>query len=383
MAYWRSIGVDRSAVRELLSGADYVFRNDFLAERKEVVRVVYGVTSDKIIVQVGQSLAADTKVLEAFRRNFIAKMTFLILIAAGFGWFMANRATSGLAAVIKTARHISKDDLDDRVPVRGWGDEIDQLALTVNQMLDRIRTLVQGMREMSDNIAHDLKSPITHIRGIAEITLTNEPGVAEYEQMAADTIDACDRLLNMINTMLAISESDAGVGRLNYETVDLTGLIKGAGELFRPLSEDKGIDLSINVDPGFAISADKPKIQRVLANLIDNAIKYTPSGGRIEISAKPSNELSSYIEIQVVDTGIGISQKEETLIFDRFYRCDHSRTESGTGLGLSLARAFARAHGGDIKVESDIGRGSRFILIVPESQQEVPDNQIQRDRVQD
>lgn len=366
MAYWRSIGVDRSAVRELLGGAEYVFREIFLLERKASVRVVYGATPDRIILQVGQSMAADTRILEAFRRQFITIMTLLILIAAGFGWFMAKRATSGLAAVMGTAQRISKDDLDDRVPMRGWGDEIDQLALTFNQMLDRIRTLVHGMRDMSDNIAHDLKSPITHIRGIAEITLTNAQELSEYEQTAADTIDACDRLLDMINTMLAISESEAGAGRLNYETVDLRKMIEEACELFNPLFEDKQIQLYRKVSPDLTLSADRRKLQRILANLIDNAIKYTPRSGRIEITAKHHDQLSSHIEIQINDTGIGISAEEEPLIFDRFYRCDQSRSESGAGLGLSLARALARAHGGEITVESRYGEGSNFILTLPQ-----------------
>jgi signal transduction histidine kinase len=292
-------------------------------------------------------------------------MTSLILIAAGLGWFMAKKATSGLAAVSATARRISKDKLDERVPMRGKGDEIDQLAITVNQMLDRIRILVNGMREMSDNIAHDLKSPITHIRGIAEVTLTNAQEVFEYEQMAGDIIDACDRLLDMINTMLAISESEAGVGRLSCESSDFSQMIEEACELFTPLCEDKKIQLSQSVAPNLIINGDKPKIQRILANLIDNAIKYTPRGGRIDITAKRQSTPLSQVIVKVQDDGIGIGEEDKPLIFDRFYRCDQSRSESGVGLGLSLARAFSRAHGGEITVESSIGKGSVFTLTLP------------------
>jgi signal transduction histidine kinase len=365
MAYWRSISVDRLAVQELFFGADYVFRDIYLPERKESVRVIYGATSDKIVLQIGQSVAADHRILEAFRRHFMGIMPLLILIAAGFGWFMAKRATSGLAAVIGTARRISKDDLEDRVPVRGLGDEIDQLAYTFNQMLDRIRTLVHGMREMSDNIAHDLKSPITHIRGIAEITLTNAQTPSEYEQMAAEAIGACDRLLDMINTMLAISESEAGVGRLNYEAVDLNQMIKEACELFTPLCEDKKIKLTWTIPADLALYADKRKIQRILANLIDNAIKYTGIYGKVSIAAENPHQNSPHITIRISDTGIGISEKDRPFIFDRFFRCDQSRSEAGTGLGLSLARAFARAHGGDIVVESSNEKGSVFKLTLP------------------
>jgi signal transduction histidine kinase len=365
MAYWRSINVDRSAVRELFLGVDYVFRDVYLTGRKESVRVIYGATSDKIIVQIGQSVAADHKILAAFRGHFLGTMTLLILIATGFGWFMAKRATSGLAAVMGTARRISKDDLEDRVPVSGQGDEIDQLAYTFNQMLDRIRSLVHGMREMSDNIAHDLKSPITHIRGIAEITLTNAQTQSEYEHMAAETIDACDRLLDMINTMLAISESEAGVRRLSYELINLNQLIQEACELFTPLFEDKEITLTWNIPADLTLYADKRKVQRILANLIDNAIKYTNLGGKVTLSAESGNQKSSHVTIQISDTGIGIAKKDQSFIFDRFFRCDQSRSKSGTGLGLSLARAFARAHKGDISVSSDLEKGSTFRLTLP------------------
>ena len=365
MAYWRSISVDRSAVQELFLGTDYVFRDVYLPGRKEPVRVIYGATSDKIIMQIGQSVAADHKILAAFRGHFMATMTLLILIATGFGWFMAKRATKGLAAVMGTARRISKDDLEYRVPVSGQGDEIDQLAYTFNQMLDRIRSLIHGMREMSDNIAHDLKSPITHIRGIAEITLTNAQTKSEYEQMAAEMIDACDRLLDMINTMLAISESEAGVRRLSYEIINLNQLIREACELFTPLSEDKEITLAWTIPVDLTLYADKRKVQRILANLIDNAIKYTDIGGEVTLSAEPMNPKTSHVTIKISDTGIGIAEKDRPFIFDRFFRCDQSRSEAGTGLGLSLARAFARAHNGDILVSSSQEKGSTFTLTLP------------------
>ncbi len=365
MAYWRRITVDRQAVRELLSGVNYVFRDVYLRERAERVRVIYGLTPDKIILQVGQSITADNRILETFRKYFLVSMTFLIFVAAGFGWFMARRATSGLAAVIGTARQISKDDLNGRVPLRGLGDEIDQLAFTFNQMLDRIGLLVSGMREMSDNIAHDLKSPVTHIRGIAEVTLINAQSISDYEQMAGQTIEACDRLLSMINTMLAISESEAGAGRLNYEMIDLTKMLEDACDLFAPLLEDKGIKMNLAIAASLELNGDKPKLQRVLANLIDNAIKYTNGGGHIEIRAEKEEGGEPQAKIMVKDSGIGISSEEIPFIFDRFYRCDQSRPTSGAGLGLSLARAFARAHGGDILVESEPNEGSLFLLVLP------------------
>ena len=152
-----------------------------------------------------------SRFLAAFKGIFISTMTFLILVAAGLGWFMARRAVSGVEAVTRTARKISAGTLEERVPLKGRDDEIDQLALTFNQMLDRIQTLLTEIKEMTDHIAHDLRSPLTRIRGIAEVTLTTANSLKEYETMAASTIEECDRLLDMINTMLLISKTESGV----------------------------------------------------------------------------------------------------------------------------------------------------------------------------
>ncbi len=168
-------------------------------------------------------------------------MTFLIVVAAGVGWFMARRAVSGVEAVTRTAQKISGGTLEERVPVKARGDEIDQLAITFNQMLDRIQALLTEIKEMSDNMAHDLRSPITRIRGIAEVTLTTRK-VPELNMraMAANTIEECDRLLDMINTMLMISKAESGVDQLSREEIDLAGLVREACELFEPTAEDKG-----------------------------------------------------------------------------------------------------------------------------------------------
>jgi signal transduction histidine kinase len=235
--------------------------------------------------------------------------------------------------------------------------------MTFNQMLDRIQTLVTEIKEMSDNIAHDLKSPITRIRGIAEVTLTNGKSMDEYENMAASTIEECDRLLDMINTMLMISKTESGVDKLSLEEIDLAGLVRQACELFEPTAEDKRVALSCDVPNKSHLVGDNRMIQRMLSNLLDNAIKYTPSGGKVKVSVSENDE--RYVVITVKDTGIGISPNDLPRIFDRFYRCDQSRSTPGIGLGLSLARTIARAHGGDITITSVLNQGSTFTITLP------------------
>ena len=363
MSYWRNIGVGKAAVEQLINENQPVFNTVSLPDRKHNIRVLYTIIGRDIILQLGQSMDNYTRFIEVFRKIFVTTMASLIVFAAIIGWFMARRALAGVEAVTRTARQISEGSLKQRVPVKKYQDEIDQLAITFNQMLDRIQTLVTGIREMSDNIAHDLKSPITRIRGISEVTLTTGASDKDYETMAASTIEECDRLLDMINTMLVISKAEAGVNKLDTQEMDIGVVVRDACELFRSPAEDKVIRLVCDAPGNFSISGDNRLIQRMIANLLDNAIKYTPAGGSIEVTVNTVNE--DTVAITVKDTGIGISEKEMPRIFERFYRCDPSRSETGIGLGLSFARAIARAHGGDIKVTSTPDQGSTFSVTFP------------------
>ena len=363
MSYWRDIGVAKAAVEQMIGGNRPVFNTVSLPDRKHNIRLLYAIIGRNIILQLGQSMENYTRFIEAFRKIFVITMASLFVFAAIIGWFMARRALAGVAAVTRTARQISEGSLKERVPVKKYQDEIDQLAITFNQMLDRIQTLVTGIREMSDNIAHDLKSPITRIRGISEVSLTTGASEKEYENMAASTVEECDRLLDMINTMLVISKTEAGVNKLDAKDLDIGAVVRDACELFQSPAEDKDLRLVCDVPGSFSISGDNRLIQRMIANLVDNAIKYTPAGGSIEVTVNTVNH--DAVAIAVQDTGIGISEKDMPRVFERFYRCDPSRSEAGIGLGLSFARAIARAHGGDITVAGGPNRGSTFKVTLP------------------
>ena len=366
MSYWRDIGVERKAIQKLAQGSRVVFDTIVLPERKHKVRILYGVIGSGIILQLGQSMENYTRFAEAFKKIFVTTMAFLVVVAALIGWFMARQALSGVGELTRTARHISSGgSLEERVPANPRGDEIALLATTFNQMLDRIQNLVMGIKEMSDNIAHDLKSPVTRIRGIAEVTLTTETGLDDYKEMAASTIEECDRLLDMINTMLVISETEAGVGKLKKEKIDMVAVIRDACELFQPLAEDKGVAVVCNDLDTFTLHGDIRLIQRMIANLMDNAIKHTSRNGSVELTVHTVDEKS--VAVSIKDTGIGISEKDLPHIFDRFYRGDPSRTHAGSGLGLSLAQAIAQAHGGKIDVASSPGHGCTFTVILPRS----------------
>jgi heavy metal sensor kinase len=363
MSYWQDIGVTRTNVEQALHGISQIYETLTIPNRAEQVRILYSNIGAGVILQLGQSLENVANFVEAFRQIVIATLIMLVLLSASFGWFLARRAVSGVQAVTRTARSISAGSLEERVPVNTRGDEIDQLATTFNAMLDRIQHLVEGIREISDNVAHDLKSPLTRIRGAAEIALTTGKNMAEFEQMAASNIEECDRLMDMINTMLMISQTEAGVGELTKADVDITQIVKDACDLFQPMAADKSVDLVCGEIETATLKGDMSLLQRMVANLVDNAIKYTQAGGRVDVSVHTKKHHE--IVLTVADTGVGISEVELPHIFERFYRCDPSRSTTGAGLGLSLAKAIAQAHQGQIIVKSEAGEGSTFKVLFP------------------
>ena len=360
MSYWQNIGIEKGAVEELLQGTRYVFSTLASPDRKLQVRILYTLIGRSLVLQLGEAMETSSQFIEAFRKNFIITISVLLILAAVIGWFMARKALSGVEVLTRTAQHISGGALGSRVPLTRKGDEIDQLATTFNQMLDRIETLVAGVKEMSDNIAHDLKSPVTRIRGIAEVTLTTDPSLTSYENMAGSIIEECDRLLDLINTMLVISKTEAGVDRLNIEKLDMTEIVKDACNLFQSSAEDKDTELTCRLSEKLFVKGDKRMIQRMVANLLDNAIRYTPEQGAVHVSVLSLRQ--DQVSVMIKDTGIGITSEDLPHVFERFYRCEPSRSLAGTGLGLSLALAIAKAHGGNIDVRSTLGKGSTFTI---------------------
>ncbi|RPJ77012.1 MAG: HAMP domain-containing protein [Desulfobacteraceae bacterium] len=362
MSYFQHIPVSIEAIRRMLEQGEPLFATVRSPDRSHEIRVVYARLGPGLVIHLGQAMEDLARVIDAFQKVFLVVMAALFILAAGVGWFMARRALSGVERVTRTAQGISGGSLTERVPVRGRGDEVDQLAVTFNQMLDRIETLVTGIKEMTDNIADGLKRPSTRIRGQAELALTGEGSREEYETMAGSTVEECDRLLAMIDTMLFISRTEAGVTQPELREVDLAAVVADACRLFQALAEEKRIRLSCDSPEALTISGDIRLLQRMLANLLDNAIKYTPPEGSVRVSARRVSP--HQVSIEVADTGPGISQSDLPHVFERFYRGDPSRTQAGAGLGLSFARAVARVHGGDITAVSP-GAGSVFAVSIP------------------
>ena len=361
---WGNGDLGRESVKQVRDRREQVFETLPLPSRKHRVRVLTSSIGPGEILQIGKSTEEDEQLLRTCRDIFSITTLSMVALAAVVGFFMAKRALRGVVELTRTADRISNGDFGLRVTEAGQGEEIDNLARTFNRMLSRIQALVKRMGEMTDNIAHDLRSPITRIRGIAETTLLSSGSTADYEIMAGSVVEECDRLLGMINAMLDISEAEAGVAQMVTVDIDLAEVVRDACEIFRPVAENNHLEIVQHLTPNSFIRGDKLKIQRAISNILDNALKYTPAGGTVAVSV---NWDESSIVASIQDTGIGIPPDDLPRVFDRFFRGDQSRPHPGTGLGLTLARALARAHGGDVEVKSSPSKGTLVTMILPRS----------------
>ncbi|MGD9350804.1 MAG: HAMP domain-containing sensor histidine kinase [Desulfobacterales bacterium] len=359
MSSWGTIG-KQDILRKLQNeGSTSLIQTLSIEERDDKARMITAIVGPDTVLQIGESLEEVDEYLDIFLQLFSILIISLIIVSSIIGWLLARRATMDMQAVTETAEEISNGAYDRRVQIKGHLKEIERLGATFNRMLDRIQSLLKSMKEINDNIAHDLRSPLARIRGIAEMSLLREKDIDEYKDMAASTIEECDTLIDMINTMLDITEAEAGVNGDIDEEFELVELIREACELFRPIAEAKKINLKTELPESLAVTSNRRKVQRIVTNLLENAIKYTPMYGAVSVSAEVQN---GEVRIEFEDTGMGISENDLPHIFQRFYRCDRSRSQGGTGLGLSLVKAYTESLNGSIQVESTLNQGSRFAL---------------------
>jgi signal transduction histidine kinase len=265
------------------------------------------------------------------------------------GAFFSRNLIARLDSINRTSAEIMAGDFSRRVPVSGANDEFDALALNLNRMLERIERLMKGVREVSDSVAHDLRTPLNRLRNRLETALKQFDGngdVGEIEAAIAET----DRLITTFNAILLIAEADAGVARGAMSLIDLSAVAEDVGELYLPVAEESGVTLEIAPSGATMIEGNRSLISQALANLVDNAIKYTPANGHITVTA---GDTAQGVELAVADTGPGIPPSERAHVLERFVRLEASRHSPGTGLGLSLVAAVARFHGAELKLEDN------------------------------
>ena len=316
--------------------------------------------ADGTLVQVGKSTEARDDLLARFRAALGLVTLSVVLIALTGGVIATQTAVKPIRQLTEAVqRIIATGRTDSRVPIAEHRDSIDELSALFNAMLDKIEGLVTGMRGALDNVSHDLRTPMTRLRASAELALAGPPDIGRYREALADCVEEADRVLVMLTTLMDITEAESGAMPLKREPVALADIVSRAVDLYRDTADAKGVTLAASADDGVRASVDRTRLEQVAANLLDNAIKYTPAGGRVEVSARREGGLAV---LRVSDTGPGIPADEQPRIWDRLFRGDRSRAERGLGLGLSLVKAVVEAHGGAVSVDSQLGRGSTFTV---------------------
>jgi signal transduction histidine kinase len=317
---------------------------------------------DGTLFQVGKSTEHRALLLRGFRRMLLINLVAIVAIGIAGGIAITSSALQPLRALADTVGRIMRTGRTSaRVPAQAAGDALGDLAALVNAMLDRIDTVVSGMRGALDNVAHDLRTPMTRLRSIAETGLiSDDPAV--LREALADCLDESDRVIAMLNTLMDISEAETGTMALALEPTDVRQLAEQTVGLYEDVADQAGVDLRQLVPADTVVPLDRNRMRQVLANLVDNAIKFTPRGGRVEMTAARDG---GAVTITVSDTGIGIPPEELPRVWERLYRGDKSRSTRGLGLGLSLVKAIVEAHHGSVSISSSPEAGTRVELSLP------------------
>lgn len=296
-------------------------------------------------------------------------VAIVIVLGLAGGLFVTRRVLRRVDAMTETSRSIMAGDLGERLPVAGTGDELDRLAVNLNLMLERIEALMRGLKEVSDNIAHDLKTPLTRLRNRTEQALRTASSEAEYRAALEGTIEESDGLIRTFNALLMIARAESGQSRDDMVEFDAAEIAQDIGELYEPLAEQKGIALKVEAPAAAPVKGNRELVSQALSNLVDNAIKYAALPDRPEGSPPAQIVVQAVndgdrVLLTVADNGPGIPEADRQRVLERFVRLEQSRSQPGSGLGLSLAAAVARLHGGELTL-ADNNPGLKSIIALP------------------
>lgn len=363
----KELSISQKALKNAAQGLT-TFETVESAESNKPLRVVTMPVTDagrvSNLIRVGMSLENTYKTRRRFLLIMASVLPLGLLLAGGGGWLLARRALKSVDRMTRTAQRISGEHLDERLQETGSGDELDRLAKTLNDMLGRLDDAFHQMRQFSADASHELQTPLTILKGEMEVALRSQRSPEEYQRVLKSGLEEIERINHLVDGLLLLARADAGVLRMDLRPVALKPLLREICEQMNVVANDRSISLHASLPQPVAVPGDREHLRRLVLNLVDNSIKYTPAGGKVTLSLRSDND---WAFLKISDTGIGLSRDEQQRIFSRFHRATETRArdERGVGLGLSIARSIAEAHGGRIHVESTPGQGSTFTVTLP------------------
>jgi heavy metal sensor kinase len=350
-------------VKRVPDGARYLIRSGAVLDDKN---------HDPHFVAIGRPLKPNEDVIRSFTKIYVGLMPIMIFSGCLLGWLIAGRALRPVTEVARAAQRISGSNLSLRIPTRGAGDELDYLIETFNRMIERLESSFNQIKQFSTDVSHELRTPITAIRGQLEVALFTAQNAEQYREAILNSLQDVERLSQIVRALLLLSQAESGQVALHKTRIDLSETARDIIDQFQIPAEEARIRLVADLPPECPAEVDRVQIERMISNLISNAVKFTPPGGEVRVSVQCHFDR---IEITVEDTGRGISPEHLSHIFDRFYqvRDTDSNGERGLGLGLSFVSWIAKAHGGSVAVDSELNKGSRFTVNLPPLAEPAPD----------
>ena len=354
--------IDRIGWVDLTLGSEEAKgRSQQSGEQPEWIRIFAVRLSDGAMLAVGDDLSQAKDAQDAILGAFGWAIGLMIFLGTIAGSLLSRTFLRRVDVIASTAQAIIDGDLRQRIPVQDTGDDFDQLAITLNHMLDRIAALMESIRQVSSAVAHDLRTPLARLYQQLDTARMHATSASEYQQAIGDAMMETEQILDTFSALLRISHVEAGSRRASFRVVDLSGIVKSVGDAFMPAIEEEQHHLVLEITPEIKICGDKDLLTQLLANLVENALRHTPSGCTIRLSLTQSE---SRAKLTVEDNGPGVPEIERKRIFERFYRTEPSRTTPGSGLGLSMVAAVTELHGADLSVD-DADPGLRVTVTFP------------------
>ena len=315
------------------------------------------------IFQIATKMKKAENILENFLQNIFIAIPSILFLSIVCGIYVSRKPRKIIREITSVAKRMTTQNMKQRLEVPLADDEIRDLIVTINEMMNRLEKSFEHMKQFTSDVSHELRNPLFALKGELEVLLSQKRDVQEYREALYECQERVDFLIKMSNDLFLISRFDENKVQMDFDCLNIDAVIHNVCDLFLPMVEEKNIKLVMNLSNGLTLLADKVKLSQAVSNLLDNAIKFTPSNGRIDLSVvRKSND----IELRVKDNGKGIPEDKTDRIFDRFYQVDTSRSnQKGTGLGLQICKRIIEAHKGRIKVEKNKGEGVTFIVLIP------------------